>query len=117
MVLGKSSGCSINLDIAAAGDKEVSRIKIKTIKALGLTDQIEDMLITLGNQVHTLRPMKTRPVVFLFVALYKCRSNLALARMKTADVDDTFVLQNEVVDTIYWVRVGGLKPLWPMSCS
>jgi hypothetical protein len=92
MVLGKSSGCSINLDIAAAGDTEVLRTKIKTIKALGLTDQIEDMLITLGNQIHILRPTKTRPVVFLFVVLDKSRSNLALARMKTADVDDALVL-------------------------
>jgi hypothetical protein len=92
MVLGKSSGSSINLDIAAAGDTEVLRTKIKTIKALGLTDQIEDMLITLGNQIHILRPMKTRPIVFLFVVLDKSRSNLALARMKTADVDDALVL-------------------------
>jgi hypothetical protein len=92
MVLGKSSGSSINLDIAAAGDTEVLRTKIKTIKALGLTDQIEDMLITLGNQIHILRPLKSRPVVFLFVVLDKSRSNLALARMKTADVDDALVL-------------------------
>jgi hypothetical protein len=92
MVLGKSSGSSINLDIAAAGDTEVLRTKIKTIKALGLTDQIEDMLITMGNQIHILRPMKSRPVVFLFVVLDKSRSNLALARMKTADVDDALIL-------------------------
>jgi hypothetical protein len=92
MVLGKSSGSSINLDIAAAGDTEVLRTKIKTIKALGLTDQIEDMLITLGNQIHILRPMKSRPVVFLFVILDKSRTNLALARMKTADVEDALVL-------------------------
>jgi hypothetical protein len=92
MVLGKSNGSSINLDIAAAGDTEVLRTKIKTIKALGLTDQIEDMLITLGNQIHILRPLKSRPIVFLFVVLDKSRSNLALARMKTADVDDALVL-------------------------
>jgi hypothetical protein len=92
MVLGKSSGSSINLEIAAAGDTEVLRTKIKTIKALGLTDQIEDILITLGNQIHILRPLKTRPVVFLFVVLDKSRSNLALARMKTADVDNALVL-------------------------
>jgi hypothetical protein len=92
MVLGKSNGSGINLDIAAAGDTEVLRTKIKTIKALGLTDQIEDMLITLGNQIHILRPLKSRPIVFLFVVLDKSRSNLALARMKTADVDDALVL-------------------------
>jgi hypothetical protein len=92
MVLGKSSASSINLDIAAAGDTEVLRTKIKTIKALGMTDQIEDMLITLGNQIHILRPLKARPILFLFVVLDKSRSNLALARMKTADVDDALVL-------------------------
>jgi hypothetical protein len=46
----------------------------------------------LGSQIHILRPLKSRPVVFLFVVLDKSRSNLALARMKTADVDDALVL-------------------------
>jgi hypothetical protein len=92
MVLGKSSGSNINLDIAAAGDTEVLRTKIRTMKALGLTDQIEDMLITMGSQIHILRPMKSRPVIFLFVVLDRSHSNLALARMKTADVDDALVL-------------------------
>jgi predicted regulator of Ras-like GTPase activity (Roadblock/LC7/MglB family) len=92
MVLGKSSGSTINLDIAAAGNTEVLRAKQKTMKALGMTDAIEDILITLGQQIHILRPMKSRPSVFLYIALDKSRSNLALARMKTADADDSLVL-------------------------
>jgi hypothetical protein len=92
MVLGKSPGSTINLDIAAAGNTEVIRAKHKTMKALGLADSIEDILITLGTQIHILRPMKSRPSVFLYLALDKNRASLALARMKTADADDALVL-------------------------
>jgi predicted regulator of Ras-like GTPase activity (Roadblock/LC7/MglB family) len=92
MILAKSTGGSINLDIAAAGNTEVLRAKQKTMKALGVVDQIEDILITLGSQIHILRPTKSRPAVFLYVVLDKSVSNLALARMKTADADESLVL-------------------------
>jgi hypothetical protein len=94
MILGKSSvsDSNINLEIEAAGNTEVLRAKLKTMQARGAVDQIEDMLITLGNEIHILRPMKSRSVVFLCVVLDKSLSNLALARMKTADIEASLVL-------------------------
>jgi predicted regulator of Ras-like GTPase activity (Roadblock/LC7/MglB family) len=92
MILAKSSGSSINLDIAAAGVTEVLRAKQKTMKALGLVEQVEDILITLGSQIQILRPTKSRSAMFLYLILDKSRSNLALARMKTADADVALVL-------------------------
>jgi predicted regulator of Ras-like GTPase activity (Roadblock/LC7/MglB family) len=92
MILAKSSGSSINLDIAAAGVTEVLRAKQKTMKALGLVEPVEDILITLGSQIQILRPTKSRSAIFLYLILDKSRSNLALARMKTADADVALVL-------------------------
>jgi hypothetical protein len=86
MLLGKS-GTGLDLDIAAAGNTEVVRAKLNTIKALGLTDTIEDILITLTGQYHVIRPLEATPEVFLYLVLDKAKANLALARLKTKEID------------------------------
>lgn len=86
LVLGKA-GSGIDLDLAGAGNTEVVRAKMKTMKSLKLNENIEDILITLGTQYHIIRPMKNKEGLFLYVVLLKDRANLALARMKTADVE------------------------------
>ncbi|MDO5609376.1 MAG: hypothetical protein Q4G62_01110 [Pseudomonadota bacterium] len=92
LVLGKA-GTGIDLDLAGAGNTEVVRAKLKTMKSLGLKGEtIEDMLITLTTQYHIIRPMEKREGLFLYVVLIKDRSNLALARLKTADVEKELTL-------------------------
>jgi hypothetical protein len=86
MMLG-SAGSGIDLEVAAAGNTEVVRAKLKTMRALGLSDVIEDMLITLGKQYHILRPMARKEGVFIYAVLDKSRSNLAMARRKILDVE------------------------------
>jgi hypothetical protein len=65
----------------------VIRAKIKAMRQLGLNDVIEDILITLGRQYHLLRPLTRKEGAFIYFVLDKGRSNLALARRKTHDVD------------------------------
>ncbi len=86
MMLG-SIGTGVDLEVAAAGNTEVVRSKIKTMRALGLNDVIDDILITLGKQYHIIRPSSRKEGVFLYFVLDKSRSNLAMARRKTQDVD------------------------------
>jgi hypothetical protein len=86
MILGQMGSC-VDLEVAAAGNTEVVRAKLKTMRALGLNDTIEDILITLGKQYHIIRPMAKHEGLFLYIVLDKSKSNLALARRKVLDVE------------------------------
>ncbi|WP_028601600.1 hypothetical protein [Ottowia thiooxydans] len=86
MMLG-SIGSGVDLEVAAAGNTEVIRSKMKTMRALGLNDVIEDILITLGKHYHILRPSARKEGVFIYFVLDKQRANLAMARRKVTDVD------------------------------
>ncbi|WP_434779183.1 hypothetical protein [Neisseria sp. Ec49-e6-T10] len=86
MMLG-SAGSGVDLEIASAGNTEVVRAKLKTMDMLGLDDHIEDILISLGKQFHIIRPIASAPGIFIYVVLDNTKSNLALARRKTQEVE------------------------------
>jgi hypothetical protein len=85
MALGSVGGGDwLDLDVAAAGNTEVVRSKLRVMSALKLNDAIEDILITLHRQYHLIRLLapSTRgsSALFLYVVLDRERANLALAR-------------------------------------
>jgi hypothetical protein len=83
MSLGEISvSKELDLTVAAAGNTEVVRAKMRTMEMLKMSDSIEDILITLGRQYHIIRPLTSRngSGLFLYLALDRNRGNLALAR-------------------------------------
>lgn len=86
MTLG-AAGTGVDMDLAAAGNTEVVRAKLKTMASLKLADKIEDILITLGKQYHIIRPVAAKQGLFIYYVLDKARSNLAMARRKCADAE------------------------------
>ncbi|MCP3768280.1 MULTISPECIES: hypothetical protein [unclassified Streptomyces] len=83
MALGMlGGGKDLDLTVAAAGNTDVIRAKVRTMEMLGLKDDIEDVLITLGSQYHLLRLIGGRGGngLFLYLILDKGRANLAMAR-------------------------------------
>ncbi|WP_327260886.1 hypothetical protein OG444_04630 [Streptomyces sp. NBC_01232] len=90
MALGTiGGGKDLDLAVAAAGNTDVVRAKVRTMEMLGLKDEIEDILITLGGQYHLIRLMKGRGSTgfFLYLALDKGRANLAMARHQLKKIE------------------------------
>ena len=88
MVLG-SVGSGVDLELAAAGNSQVVKAKVATMKSLGIGGGIEDILITLSNQLHIIRPTASHGDLFIYLVLDKTKANLALARRKVKSVEDT----------------------------
>lgn len=91
MLLGEA-GSGVDMEIAAAGNTEVIRAKMKTANSLNLNDTIEDILITLGKAYHILRPVASKGGLFFYVVLDRSKSNLAMARRKVLDVESALEL-------------------------
>ncbi|MGW6333952.1 hypothetical protein [Nocardia rhamnosiphila] len=91
MALGTlGSSKALDLNVAAAGNTEVVRAKLRTIEQLGLQEDIEDILISLSGQYHLIRPMTGRKSrgLFLYLALDRGRANLALARHRLRGIEE-----------------------------
>lgn len=87
-LLGSSK--ALDLQVAAAGNTEVVRAKMRTMEQLAINEEIEDILITLGSQYHIIRPMTGRKSkgLFLYLALDRGRANLALARHRLKGIEE-----------------------------
>lgn len=86
-VLGAlSAGKHLDLALAAAGNADVVRAKMATLRALAMNDSIEDILITLGRQYHLIRPLPGLSpgtggdCQFLYFMLDRRACNLTMAR-------------------------------------
>jgi len=92
LTLGVMGGSpNLDMNVAAAGNTDVVRAKVRTLEMLGLGDGIEDILITLDTQYHLIRLLQARrggsEALFLYLALNKSRANLGLARHQLRKIE------------------------------
>lgn len=95
MMLGSEGGTpTLDLEVAAAGNTEVVRAKMATMRSLGLQDTIEDILITLGEQYHLIRLVDADKAqgLFFYLALSKSQANLAMARRQLMAIEQDLEL-------------------------
>lgn len=76
-----------DLGLAATVNTEVVMAKRQAIRALELDDEIQDILIRLGKQLHLIRPLANHPDYFFYLVLRSDRANLAMARHRLAEVE------------------------------
>jgi hypothetical protein len=91
----QGGGKLLDLNLAAAGNTDVVRAKMRTMESLRLSDTIEDMLITLDKQYHLIRLLKNPrngTGLFLYLVLDRTRANLALARYNLARLESEIVV-------------------------
>ncbi len=86
MILGKA-GSGVDMDLAAAGASVILRARLGSIKALGVDEQIDDVLISLTSQVQIIHPLPRNPSIFPYLIGDKAKSSLAMARYKATEAD------------------------------
>ncbi len=87
MLASEEGTGALDLEAAGAANMEVVRAKNAAMKALGLKDKIEDILISLGGQYHLIRPLASNKDIFMYVALDRKRANLGMARLAVKKVE------------------------------
>jgi predicted regulator of Ras-like GTPase activity (Roadblock/LC7/MglB family) len=92
LMLASEGGGALDLEAASALNSQVVQAKLQAIEALGLDDHIDDILITLGKQLHLIRPLEKSPNVFIYVALDKKKANLGMARLQVRKLESTLSL-------------------------
>jgi hypothetical protein len=79
MTLGaRTSRGDFDLTAASAYNSEMVKQKQKIMRALNLKTNLEDMLITLGDQIHLIKLVT--PTSFIYLAADRSATNLAIVR-------------------------------------
>ena len=74
----KSTRPDFDLNVAGAFNSELIKQKQKTMKALNLKSTLEDILLTLTDQLHIIKFVT--PKLFVYMAADKGQTNLAVVR-------------------------------------
>jgi hypothetical protein len=75
----RSARSDFDLAVASAYNSELVKQKLKIVKALGLKTTLEDVLLTLGDQLHLIK-LFPGGNTFLYLAAERGSTNLAIVR-------------------------------------
>jgi len=74
----RSNRPEFDLAVASAYNSELVKQKLKIIKALNLKTNLEDMILTLGDQIHFIKVLS--PTMFVYLAADRATANIAMVR-------------------------------------
>jgi len=80
-----------DLDLSAAASAQVLRAHRLAAGNMGLSEQIDEVMVSAGPRQHVLRTVTRHPDLFLLALLDKQRANLALARYKLMEVEKSLL--------------------------
>ena len=74
----RSQRPEFDLAVASAYNSELVKQKMKIMKSLNLRTHLEDMIITLGDQIHFIKVLS--PTMFVYLAADRSTANIAIVR-------------------------------------
>lgn len=74
----RSNRPEFDLAVASAYNSELVKQKMKIMKALNLRTNLEDMILTLGDQIHFIKVIS--PTMFVYLAADRSTANIAIVR-------------------------------------
>jgi hypothetical protein len=74
----RSTRTDFDLAVASAYNSELVKQKLKIMKALNLKTNLEDMILTLGDQIHFIKILG--PAMFIYLAADRSVTNIAIVR-------------------------------------
>lgn len=74
----RSMRADFDLAVASAYNSELVKQKQKIMRSLNLKTTLEDMIITLGDQIHFIKLVG--PTMFIYLAADRASSNIAIVR-------------------------------------
>jgi hypothetical protein len=74
----RSTRNDFDLGVASAYNSELVKQKMKIMKSLNLKTTLDDMIITLGDQIHFIKLLS--PTMFIYLAAERANSNIAIVR-------------------------------------
>jgi len=90
MTLGtKTVRGDFDLAAASAYNSEMVKQKQKIMRALSIKSNLEDMLITLGDQIHLIKLVS--PTTFIYLAADRASANMAIVRVAVNKYQGLFV--------------------------
>ncbi|MBS2014573.1 MAG: hypothetical protein JST00_16925 [Deltaproteobacteria bacterium] len=74
----RTTRADFDLAVASAYNSELVKQKLKIMKALDLKTGLEDMILTLGDQIHFIKILS--PTLFIYLAADRSAANIAIVR-------------------------------------
>jgi len=93
MTLGTIGGRDLDMELAGAGTTEVVRSENDIVHDLGLSDRIQDILISLDSQYHLVRMCENHEDVFIYLVINREKGNLGLSRRSIDEIDENLELK------------------------
>lgn len=87
MLAFEGGGHALDLEVASALNVGIVRAHQDAIKSLRLSDEIDDIFLTLGKQYHVIRPITATKHLFFYLVIDRLGTNLAIARMRLQDAE------------------------------
>lgn len=80
MLASRNTDPSFDLEVAAAGNVNVIRAKMKVMDMLNINDEIHDIQVDLEGQYHLICPCTKRDNMFIYLVAKRGVANLSIIR-------------------------------------